>query len=326
MTDFTIFIPIKNNSIDFSALWDDDSNMEQNLMPVTIQQMQVFLTVAETGGFLKAGEKLHLTQSAVSKNIARLEAALGFPLFLRSTRKIELTSAGQVLYDAWRPELLLLYAGYRNASALNTVSGNLLRIGLINTVLPEVYFLELQSRFQSAFPEVKLTFGTGYITELEERLVSGDYDLITLPDFERFWVENEHLASAFIAKKPACILVSKNHPIASRDTLLLSDILDEDFIILKRDANNFYMRDLEERFARFDAEPRVVSHFVSGHDMKFLFRTNQTALTFLDSFFDFPESPEIKRIPILDQENGILLVWNPKRKDPALLDFLSVVN
>ena len=60
-------------------------------------EMAVFSAVAEAGGFSAAGRRLHLTPSAVSKLIARLEDRLGTPLFTRSTRRLQLTAEG-VLY------------------------------------------------------------------------------------------------------------------------------------------------------------------------------------------------------------------------------------
>ncbi|OYO26440.1 LysR family transcriptional regulator [Janthinobacterium sp. PC23-8] len=57
-----------------------------------------FLATADAGSFTKAAERLHLTSSAVSKSVARLEARLGATLFERSTRKLKLSSAGQAYY------------------------------------------------------------------------------------------------------------------------------------------------------------------------------------------------------------------------------------
>lgn len=57
-----------------------------------------FLATADAGSFTKAAERLHLTSSAVSKSVARLEERLGVTLFERSTRKLKLSSAGQAYY------------------------------------------------------------------------------------------------------------------------------------------------------------------------------------------------------------------------------------
>ena len=61
------------------------------------QNLKAFLTVAETGSFSGAAEKLHLTQSAVSKRIALLEEQVAKKLFDRIARQVSLTEAGQAL-------------------------------------------------------------------------------------------------------------------------------------------------------------------------------------------------------------------------------------
>lgn len=64
-----------------------------SLAPVTFQQILIFLQVVESHGFAKASASLHMTQSAVSKSIAKLERDLEITLFTRTTREIHLTTA-----------------------------------------------------------------------------------------------------------------------------------------------------------------------------------------------------------------------------------------
>ncbi len=61
------------------------------------QTLNAFLAVADTRSFSRAGERLHLSQPAVSKRIAALEAELGYPLFDRIARRVSLTDAGRAL-------------------------------------------------------------------------------------------------------------------------------------------------------------------------------------------------------------------------------------
>lgn len=63
-----------------------------------LKGIDVFVCVAESGSFKAAAEKLHLTGSAISKSIARLEGRLGTRLFLRTTRRVSLTDAGTAFY------------------------------------------------------------------------------------------------------------------------------------------------------------------------------------------------------------------------------------
>jgi DNA-binding transcriptional LysR family regulator len=69
---------------------------------IELRQLRYFLAVAEELNFSRAAERLHLVQQALSASIRRLEDQLGVALFLRSTRKVELTVAGEVLVDGAR--------------------------------------------------------------------------------------------------------------------------------------------------------------------------------------------------------------------------------
>jgi LysR family glycine cleavage system transcriptional activator len=73
--------------------------------PLILDHLRSFEAVARRAGFGAAAEELHVTQSAVSRQIKSLEDELGAPLFTRGTRRIELTQAGQLLLRAITPAL-----------------------------------------------------------------------------------------------------------------------------------------------------------------------------------------------------------------------------
>src|SRR5512143_3347718 len=62
-----------------------------------IRQLEMFLAVAEENGFTRAGERLHVSQSAISRQIGLLERELGGPLFNRDGRSVSLTQSGEIL-------------------------------------------------------------------------------------------------------------------------------------------------------------------------------------------------------------------------------------
>ena len=66
---------------------------------MTIKQIHYFIAVAETKSFTNAARNYFIAQTAMSQQISALEKELGFLLFHRSNRSVELTQAGQVLYD-----------------------------------------------------------------------------------------------------------------------------------------------------------------------------------------------------------------------------------
>ena len=292
------------------------------LAPVSFQQIYVFLAAVEEGGFAKAGSRLHLTQSTISKNISKLEQSLDFPLFYRTTREIRLTQAGRELYERWSPLIRSLEDGYRTALELQTQEVSVLNLGVVNTVAPHVYLRDAMNCFHEQYPDKTLSLGTGHIWELEQKLTEGSYDVLFLPDFEHFWADQKGFSWQYIVKSNATVLMSADHPLAGHETLVLKDILDCDFTAFRNRNDDFCTLDMKERFAPYGKEPHIVHHYNSAHDMKYQFHKNKSSVVFLDAFFDYPEMPDVKRIPVTDQENGMICVWNPKRTKTLIRKFL----
>ena len=84
----------------------------------SMNAVRCFVVAGEKLSFTKAATELHVTQSAVSRQIQLLEEQLGFPLFLRFTRRLELTPQGQLLLSHLRTAFLEIEKGIREASAL----------------------------------------------------------------------------------------------------------------------------------------------------------------------------------------------------------------
>ena len=68
-------------------------------MSVELRHLRAFVAVAEELNFTRAASRLHLAQQALSAQISQLEALLGTPLFVRTTRRVELTGAGRALLE-----------------------------------------------------------------------------------------------------------------------------------------------------------------------------------------------------------------------------------
>lgn len=133
--------------------------MNFSLSGITLQQMMVFIQVVESGGFAKASNYLHITQSAISKSIAKLEKELNMQLFERTTREIHLTKMGEILYLEWKDALKQLDQGYKKAQIFQENQDNTLRIGILNSARPELYFWSLEETMKQKFPNITLEMG-----------------------------------------------------------------------------------------------------------------------------------------------------------------------
>lgn len=299
--------------------------MDFTLAPVTIQQIVVFLRVVECRGFAKASGYLHMTQSAVSKSVAKLEKELGILLFQRTTREIHLTEAGSILYEEWKEQIKAMHNSYIKAISLQEEMDSVLHVGFLNTARPERYLWGIEERFKKKYPDIRLELESEYMTDLEEKLISGHYDAIMVPCFERYTVEACGLEWKWAACSNAYVLMSENHPLAHRSTLKTSDILYENFVYLENSENKNHLRDLEERFMPYHVKPNALQSYKNAYEIKYLFRTGERTLVVTDDYFDYPDTPGIVRIPLTDQMNGIICAWNPNNQKSQLKKFVHMV-
>ena len=136
--------------------------------------LRTFVAVAECGGFTNAAKLLNSTQSTVSAQIQRLEEEAGHSLFVRSTRSVQLTSAGETLLGYARTILRL------NEDASMRLSGvrhaGRVRIGA-NEDLTDKWLPKVLSRFGREYPEVEVELEIGIGPRLFEMVETQELDL-----------------------------------------------------------------------------------------------------------------------------------------------------
>lgn len=138
-----------------------------------------FLTVAETGSFTKAAEKLFVSQPAVSKQIQQLEEELGLVLFLRTTRSVKLTPQGRILYNvlvessqAWNQAL----EAAKQACSEEEVKP--LNIGLLSGWGIHRPPISSIGMIQKLYPNIPITIQQHSYRAMTKRLYNGKLDLI----------------------------------------------------------------------------------------------------------------------------------------------------
>jgi len=184
------------------------------------QNLQAFLLVAETGSFSLAAEKLHLTQPAVSKRVAQLEAQLNAPLFDRIGRTISTTEAGQALLPHARAVQLELQAAEQSVRDLAGEVRGQLRLATSHHIglhrLPPVLSL-----FSKTLPAVQLDIDFMDSEQAYELTLRGEVELAIVT-----------LAPSPVAKivtrpiwpDPLDFMVQAGHELTMRKTLDIKEL------------------------------------------------------------------------------------------------------
>lgn len=147
-----------------------------------ITELKTFIAICKHGTFAAAGERIGLTQSAVSSQIKRLEGALGFALFDRTGRSATLNAAGQTIL-ARAEDICALFARLGDVPD-DKSTRVLLRVGAIASAQPTLLARALE-RLRKAYPEVRVHVSPGVSMRLMDDLDAGKIDtaLIIRPPF-----------------------------------------------------------------------------------------------------------------------------------------------
>ncbi len=122
---------------------------------MNLKQLEFAVALAEERHFTRAAERCHVVQSALSHQIARLEAELGATLFERLPRQVLVTPAGEALLVHARQALAAVERAQQDvAAAVGTIRGTL-TVGLISSV-PRLDIVELLATFHARHPQVDI--------------------------------------------------------------------------------------------------------------------------------------------------------------------------
>ncbi|MGB3261364.1 LysR family transcriptional regulator [Paenisporosarcina sp.] len=144
-----------------------------------MRQLQSFKTVAELNSFTKAAQTLQYSQASITAHIQQLEDEIGFPLFDRLGKQIQLTMMGKEMY-LYVVELLTIYSKIKHISPNDKTLKGEIRIGASETMT--VYKLgTVLTKYKKNYPEVTFSLINDNCMQLRDRLHSGELDIaITL--------------------------------------------------------------------------------------------------------------------------------------------------
>jgi DNA-binding transcriptional LysR family regulator len=201
-------------------------------MDVHLRNLRYFVAVAEELHFSRAAERLHVSQPALSKQIRQLERSLGFPLFRRDRRSVELSGAGEVLLPSVRRLLAEWDERFGEAARRAGEEAALLRVGFQTSVAGDLY-AEIARCFARLRPGWRLALRLHGWSDATGGLLHGSADAaflwLPVPDLER--LEHEVLR-----REPRHVALPVGHRLASRRAVRMADLLEEPFVALPPEA------------------------------------------------------------------------------------------
>lgn len=146
-------------------------------MDINYELYKVFYHVAVTLSFSEASKQLFISQSAVSQSIKVLEKKLNQTLFIRSTKRVQLTPEGEILLKHIEPAMNLIKRGENQLLEANTLNGGQLRIGASDTIC-RYYLIPFLNQFHKDYPNVHIKVNNQTSIECAHLLENGQVDFI----------------------------------------------------------------------------------------------------------------------------------------------------
>lgn len=191
-----------------------------------LRQLEHFVAVVDEQHFTRAARRCHMSQSALSASIRALEREFDTALFIRTTRRVEVTEAGRALVEQAR---LILAALSAARDAVNATTGQLtgvLHIGGIQMARTSDQ-AELLARFHARYPDVEIHYTSGSSPALidDVRLGRLDVAFVSLSSRPPTGVDVRPFASF-----PLTLVCLPDHPLAAASSLTVEQLADESFL------------------------------------------------------------------------------------------------
>jgi DNA-binding transcriptional LysR family regulator len=204
--------------------------------------LRVFREVAECGSFSAAAEALSYTQSAVSQQIAALEAEVGMPLLERLPRGVRLTQGGRGLGGHTEGIFARLQAAETELQELRGLRGGQLRMASFPTAGATLMPVAI-AEFRRRHPQVQLSLSEGEPEEIAPRLHAGELDLALLFEFPAVGdplgeslTRGANLTRVQLLEDPLYLALPRRHRLARRAQLLLEDLHAEAWVQTSRES------------------------------------------------------------------------------------------
>lgn len=196
---------------------------------MNLLQLRYFTAVARLENMSRAADYLHVSQSALSKNIAKLEEEIGTPLFDRSGKRVELNSAGALFLECANDTLEKMDETLEKVRQLATGSGKKLKIGMSGTC---ELLMKCMIDFRKKYPDVQFDIRTDF--EALPHPDINDYDVIVYPDLIRF----EKYSGYPLYEERYYLAVPDGHPLAVTETANAKALEGTNIVFLRRGETN----------------------------------------------------------------------------------------
>lgn len=229
---------------------------------IDLRSLRYFVVLAEELNFLRAANRLHMTQPPLSQQIMQLEADLDTPLFIRGKRPLRLTHAGIELLSGARRLLAQTDVVVEHAKLAGRGERGRLGISFVSGSLP-LLLPRCIGAYRALHPQVRLDLREGVTATQREALLAGEMDVGLMRPIGN---DPGDLSTRSLISEPMMLALPEQHSLASADRIQIKALAAEPLILFNRKDSLYFYRivsqmlnsaDIALRLGRPSCEPAV---------------------------------------------------------------------
>ena len=279
---------------------------------LNLYKLDIFVRVVDEGSFTAAAERLLMSQSGVSQHVQDLERSLGVALFDRGPRGVNLTPAGERLYDYARRILALVAEAEAAVTDVTQLASGRVTVGATPGV--GVYVLaEWVQSFRARHPNLTVLMQTDITPRIVDGLLAQRLDL-GIVEGELSAEAEAQLHAVTLEMVDQVVVIGRKHPFWARADITLSELNGQTFVMRQRESQTRIW--LDAQLTAHGVVPRIGAEFDNVESIKRAVMAS-TSLTILPGYAVREENSVglMRCLPITDHplKRALKLIWDRRR-------------
>jgi DNA-binding transcriptional LysR family regulator len=288
-----------------------------------LRHLRYFCAVADCGTFSAAGRQLHISQSAISEQIADLEEEVGGALIYRTSgRRTRLTPQGELFLVEARKTLIAADRAVEVAQRSLLGETGSLSIGFFLWGAGG-FFARIIRDYRKLHPNIKLSLCEMRTPEQMEALTSGKIDIAFArplePPFDRT------LRAELLYRDPVVVVLSRDHPLAGAP-ISIDALASERFVLCDRQMTPLLFDGIVALCSAAGFSPNIVNTSSTWSGVLTLVESGE-GIALVPSGVRYLRPAGVVISPLVPQDlhMGLSVVWNPQNEGPIQQNFLRLV-
>ena len=286
-----------------------------------LRHLRYFVAVAGQENVSRAAVKLHVSQPGLSRQIHDLECEIGFPLFARTAKSIQLTEAGKTFLTEARGVLAQVDAAVKKARHVHSQERGEIHVGYAPSLTVQILPAALRT-FQAAFPRTRVALHDLSSEEMLAQLRAGKLQVALTVRPPRAALRG--LEFAQLARYPLAVAVAPRHPLAKVKSLTLAQVAREPLIGYSAAEYPEYHASLKKLFAPLGRRPQLLEEH-DGVTSIITAVESGRGFALVPSCFACMAGPRLQIIPLAKPGELIPVgaIWDPKKKTEIVEKFIA---